>query len=190
MRLFIPEIKTQLKLTQDWSFDLYPEFRNVTLAKSYGYYLDYPRAWINEKEVPPMRDIDYVVNYPDREIRTGGGFLGRHKFMDYDEYTKACREAEQACPEYVKYNNDLKVHYELCAKHSNEKIKITLPAGTILQVDRIYIRKGASNYSSVTFYCKSLPSVSINDRFNPKKKPNKAVRFWVKLDDCNKIEFE
>ena len=28
---------------------------------------------------------------------------------------------------------------------------ITLPKGTILKIDRIYVRKGASDYSSITF---------------------------------------
>ena len=30
--------------------------------------------------------------------------------------------------------------------------KLSLPVWTILKVDRIYIRKGASDYSSVSFY--------------------------------------
>lgn len=55
----------------------------------------------------------------------------------------------------------------------------TLPAGTILSVERIYIRMGASDYDSITFRVQSSP----DERFK------KKVRFWVKLDDANKIEF-
>ncbi len=62
---------------------------------------------------------------------------------------------------------------------------VTLPKGTILQVDRIYIRKGSSDYSSITFYAKELPSV-VKTAFG---KPN-CARFWAKLSDCNTIEFE
>lgn len=50
----------------------------------------------------------------------------------------------------------------------------TFPKDTILKVDRIYIRKGAEDFSSLTFY------VTIN---------KKAYRFWVKLKDVNNIEF-
>jgi len=57
---------------------------------------------------------------------------------------------------------------------------VTLPESTVLSVDRIYIRKGASEYSSISFYLKSHPHISL------KKKP----RFWAKLDDCNNIMFE
>ena len=48
-------------------------------------------------------------------------------------------------------------------------------AGTALTVDRIYIRKGAKDYSSVTFKTK------VNGR---------VIRFFARLSDVNKIEFE
>ena len=47
----------------------------------------------------------------------------------------------------------------------------TLPKDQILTVDRIYIRKGNKEYSSVSFRV-------------PK------ARFWAKLDDVNQIECE
>lgn len=52
--------------------------------------------------------------------------------------------------------------------------KFTLPKNTILIVDRIYIRKGAEDFSSVTF----------KSTYNGKK-----IRFWAKLKDINTIEF-
>lgn len=54
--------------------------------------------------------------------------------------------------------------------------KVVLPSGTILKVDRIYIRKGRANFSSVTFWAK-LPS------------EKNSVRFWAKLSDVNNIEY-
>lgn len=56
-------------------------------------------------------------------------------------------------------------------------VEVTLPVDTILTVDRIYIRQGKSEYSSVTFR-------SIIE--GVKKKP----RFWAKLEDVNRIYFE
>ena len=65
---------------------------------------------------------------------------------------------------------------------------IDLPKGLIVKVDRIYIRKGLSQYSSITF---TVP--------NPKTKKDKGempqnieyggCKFWVKLHECNGTQF-
>jgi len=55
-------------------------------------------------------------------------------------------------------------------------IKVSLPKGTVLAVDRIYIRQQASDFDSVTFRLQSTPG-------GKKGKP----RFWAKLSDVNKI---
>jgi len=65
---------------------------------------------------------------------------------------------------------------------------IDLPKGLIIKVDRIYIRKGLSQYSSITF---TVP--------NPKTKKDKSemphnieyggCKFWVKLHECNGTQF-
>ena len=61
---------------------------------------------------------------------------------------------------------------------------IDLPKGLIIKVDRVYIRKGLSQYSSLTF---TVPK--------PKTKKEKldmpvnvewaTAKFWVKLHECN-----
>ncbi len=58
-------------------------------------------------------------------------------------------------------------------------LKTSLPQGTVLKVDRIYIRKGAEDYNSISFVVKKLP-------FPRKGK----LRFWVKLKDANNIDFD
>lgn len=60
-------------------------------------------------------------------------------------------------------------------------IPYTLPAGTVLKIDRIYIRKGAKDFSSVSFFITSKEKI---------KSTGKHLRFWAKLADCNNIEFE
>jgi hypothetical protein len=63
---------------------------------------------------------------------------------------------------------------------------ITIPALTALTIDRIFIRKGAADFDSVTFWLKvqkGRPTVTINGRTL-----KKSVRFWAKLDDVNRIE--
>ena len=53
---------------------------------------------------------------------------------------------------------------------------VTIVENTILGVDRVYIRKGAAKFSSVTF-------ISKNGAY-------KGKRFWAKLIDVNRMEFE
>lgn len=54
------------------------------------------------------------------------------------------------------------------------ELKHTLPAGTVLKVDRVYIRGNHRDYDSVTFRVVGV----------------KNARFWVKLHDANTIEFD
>jgi len=51
---------------------------------------------------------------------------------------------------------------------------ITLESNTQLRLDRIYIRKGKKDFSSLSFWI-------INGKY-------KGSRFWAKLEDCNNIE--
>ena len=62
---------------------------------------------------------------------------------------------------------------------------VTFPKGTQLKIDRIYIRKGAEDYSSITFRVSDIPDEGIG-KFIGKKKS----RFWAKLDDVNTIEYD
>jgi len=65
------------------------------------------------------------------------------------------------------------------AESRNTNIDITFPKGTILKVDRLYVRAPASSYDSITFSIVSSPIKSLN-----------KARFWVKIMDANNIEFE
>ena len=57
--------------------------------------------------------------------------------------------------------------------HKHE-LKHMLSAGTVLKVDRVYIRGNHSDYDSITFRVVGV----------------KNARFWVKRDDANNIEFD
>ncbi len=65
-----------------------------------------------------------------------------------------------------------------------EPVRVTLSAGTLLTIDRYYIRNNAGEFDSVTF---SLPSQPLPGYSFGKKR---ASRFWAKLEDVNEIEFE
>lgn len=182
MKLYVPEIGDTFTLTKDWTFILHGENRNEALGEYFGHYLpSYNGPWVPSAVVPPMRATDYSVNYPEYNYN-----------QSYDARQKAISDAEQACPEYVKYWDDFKLHREAYEKIAVKELKVTLKKGTVLSVDRIYIRKGASDYSSITFYAKNLGEmtrVSTGLYGNGKTKKVKAFRFWAKLSDCNNIEF-
>jgi hypothetical protein len=73
-------------------------------------------------------------------------------------------------------------YFENDESYNNQFYTITIPKDTILSIDRIYIRKGIADYSSVTFLIKESSLIK------GKKKGGK--RFWAKLRDVNEIEFE
>jgi len=80
---------------------------------------------------------------------------------------------------------------------------LILPKHTQLQIDRIYIRKGNQEYSSITFYIVDCPIESLSpnqaapklnwqgryDSRFPKLYKGKK-RFWAKLEDVNRIHFK
>lgn len=65
---------------------------------------------------------------------------------------------------------------------TDEFTAFTLPEGTMLKVDRIYIRKGVGDYSSVTFY-----AFSPEEMAKGKSRPKSMGRFWAKLAEVNTI---
>jgi hypothetical protein len=108
MKLFIPELGTKIKLTQNWIFPLHAENKNK------------------------------------------GAYMALVKMPLIFDWTQSVTTS------------------------------VTLPVGTILIVDRIYIRRGTwngVNISSVSFWA-----------LHPEHK--KKFRFWAKLVDVNQIECE
>ena len=80
------------------------------------------------------------------------------------------RKADGSMPDDDRY-------YQLCHP-------VTIPAGAVFSIDRIFIRKGAADFDSVTFWLKAKQNpVTIKGR-----QLKKSVRFWAKLDDVNRIE--
>jgi hypothetical protein len=68
--------------------------------------------------------------------------------------------------------------WNITSKLIYNTLPIVLEKGTVLIIDRIYIRKGAKDYSSITFRIESCDNKKLNKK-----------RFWVKLKDANNIEF-
>lgn len=86
----------------------------------------------------------------------------------------------------------------------SQSIMVTFEKGTVLRVDRIYIRKGKSEWDSITFVVAEAPKddkrpktiksdVVVNgipDHDESKVVKLKGGRFWAKLNDVNEINFE
>lgn len=190
MKLYIPEIGDTIVLEKDWTFNLHGEDRNVQLGSIFGYYYT-TWGWVSVSDLAPMRQCDYKIDYPSQEQFYTRTFMGTNS--NHDTYLKACRDLEAATPEYVKFWEEYAEWKKNCEAIGVPFIPVTLPAGTTLKVDRIYIRKGVRDYSSVTFFAKDLGETTVkHSRWvssNAVAKKIKSQRFWAKLADCNNIEF-
>ncbi len=88
---------------------------------------------------------------------------------------------------YDEYRNThIHAHFNLVAParygRNIQSNRVTIPSGSILKIDRVYIKKGLPQFNSITF-----------GLFGTKGKNNKEYRigrFWAKLDDVNNIECE
>lgn len=113
MKLFIPNLGTVLRLTEDWSFPVKSEYRNSDLRRVF-----------NDKP-----GIDYI---PAGTV-------------------------------------------------------VTFPKGTVMAVERIYIRRGASDYDSVTFRTITSPDPRLASKKNG---GTGSVRFFAALWDVNNMDVE
>lgn len=125
MNLFVPDIGTQLKLEQDWTFTLYSEYRNQSL-------------------------INLFLNIPK--------------------------------------GVSLNWQYQTVKPDSIKNYIVELPKGLLVKVDRIYIRKGLSQYSSITFTVPK-PKTKKEKEEMPHNVKFGGTKFWVKLHECNGIQF-
>lgn len=158
MNLYIPEIGDKLTLLEDWSFTLYNEHRNESLWKDADCMND-PRV---AAQVLENQRIHAELENLESKYRS---VKPNNHWGSYNSYTREDRELERQLRSQLIYN---------------QEADVTIFAGTTLSVDRIYIRKGSSEYSSLSFFI----------QYSPKKTYKKKPRFWAKLADCNKIVFE
>lgn len=94
--------------------------------------------------------------------------------------------------------------YDFDPVHGRAHRRVIIPAQSELRVDRIYIRKGAADFDSLTFYWKGAKTKKRTEErtgltVGPGYRrafpytasiPAKPVRFWAKLEDVNRMEAE
>lgn len=177
MRLYIPEIGDTLTLAADWEFTLHKESRNMELWAAVDAE-SHPMLDRLRKELDNAREEMAVIVGRMYEEPVVGRLLGmpttRRAFYSKEDERRA-------------YELRDKIYH---LEHS-ATVPLTLPRRTVLSVDRIYVRKGASDYSSVSFYIQSTSLVPLQPtelQARGFKKGKK--RFWAKLSDVNTIQFE
>ena len=189
--LLIPEIGDEFILARNWTFTLHCEHRNLGLASILGYKMGITggedgrrtkEVWYSSSlpDFPTQPNL----NYPLQENFKRGLFGG----TDYDAWKKACRDLEKSSPEYQKFLKDVSEWHEMIRREGTSELEVTLRAGTRIKVDRVYIRKGASDFSSITWYAYDLGETTIVNAYrSTKKRSVKSPRFWTKLKDANNI---
>ena len=156
-RLLIPDIGTKLVLAEDWTFRLHWERRNESLWKALGL--------IQQEQVPRTRWT------PGQRTPVPGGYTYRDGYYEEvpGEFTKVWGKPEGFDPKDP--DNGYGKFFRV----------VTAPAGTVLGVQRVYIRNGGkvlASYSSVTFGCKKVKGSKFHGRF------------WAKLSDVNNMVCE
>ena len=96
--------------------------------------------------------------------------------MSYDSNHKMVwvKNEHKHLQPYNKPYKEYDTWYAFVDKNSVDYIDVEFPINTILKVDRIYIRRGLKEFSSISFYAQGLGTGK--------------RRFWAKLSDCNQLQ--
>lgn len=165
-RLFVPEIGTKLKLATDWTFALHNESRNSALWDAFACEIDPAVFTAMQLVYQAQQAFEDAVNRRDKRI---------------GHSTSAANVLQQAVE--IAYDNMITTRMDKVSH------RVTIVADTVLQLDRIYVRKGKEDYSSLSWLIESSPDSRLAPVPGTKGFTKGKKRFWAKLDDCNRIEF-
>lgn len=158
--LFVPDIGDKITLEEDWNFRLNDEYRNREFMD------DLKKAGLLDNSEMKTKYQEFLSNYSGylKTTPSFGTFLGD---KDKDLYDLRNNILDTRMIEDIR--NDL--------YYSDKYVTTTIPDGCEIFIDRVYIRKGASDYSSITFRVEGMENM-----------PKKSYRFWVKLHDTRGIK--
>lgn len=184
-QVYIPEISDLWKLEQPWSFTLYQEHRNNDLWQALDAdnhpSLDGHKAQIALLEAEQDEIVGRMYMQDVTETRwmpRGSHFSGTHEKI-------IVRKKDYASPQDRQRWNDLRD--QIYGLINGRTVPVTLPTETVLRVDRIYIRKGNSDYSSLSFYVIGSPHPALAPVKTSKGFKQGRKRFWAKLTDVNRL---
>ena len=174
MQFYVPELGDKIRLTSDWTFPLHEEGRNHDVMQL----LDEAGAVAAERirrqsifaEIAAEMER---ITAPARERAA----LRDQQGLPYVYFLTLLTEEERAAYQAVELRRQ-EAHQTL----TSIAVDVTLLAGTELTIDRIYIRKGSKAFSSITFFIGKTP--------DPRLQLKGRRRFWAKLADCNRMQYE
>lgn len=145
MKLNIPSIGDRLTLTKPWKLHLMYERRNKKAWEE----------WFGPYEPVVYNGAAYLFD--------NNGVVLRYSHHFHEDNIPLQQEAQKR---FEKFSNNK----DLRAEGNNVWITHTLPKGSVLTVDRIYIRKGAADFDSISFWL-----------------VGSKLKFWARLDNVNEI---
>lgn len=176
MKLYVPEIGDKLRLVTPWAFTLHDEQRNQSLWDAIDGDNVGTRKAISDEAIDVFNEgkafamANFDPMYWGSLFSDGHTVLYHAYFYNHDEKLLAA------------FNRFATKQHKLRGDPNMKQIPAALVAGTVLKVDRIFIRKGMEDWSSLTFFMVSSPDPALASK--------KKIRFWAKLSDCNQIEFD
>lgn len=172
-RMNIPSVGDIITLAAPWTFHVRNEYRNAALIAA----LNLSAAPESLKSAPGAGPLEPM---PPMELHSWHplGTQGHAGSFTVNVAWSPTPVVHQGYPEYQ--------HLYAWA---------TLPAGTKLRVDRIYLRKGGHQYDSLTFTVpmkEQTPSVQAFFMANAKPLAGgkRQIRFFAPLSDVNQMEVE
>lgn len=170
-KVHIPSLGEKIVLAQDWEFTLYDEYRNekfiAELCPAFS-----QSSWNAQKALKaayPVKEQTLKTKYGVTDKMLEKWFATNLLGWPFD------RGPASIPPSPLKeYLHEVE---KLTAMIGGlVSMPFTLPKGTEMVFDRIYIRKGSEDYNSVTFRLVTCPLTK------------KKLRFWARLTDVNQME--
>lgn len=179
-RLTIPEIGDRVITSEPWSFSLYKESRNTIYftLRDVGVITEFQP----DDLYAVMRKFQFDPDLVDRTV----WFL----FADAPTFKRLIAEFNQKIEQQTAADDDDDDDIDelrqmlLLIEQYQYGTDFTLDAGTMLSIDRVYIRRGLSDFSSLTFNIIDTTTKHLADK---KKFAGGRRRFWAKLEDVNRM---
>jgi hypothetical protein len=181
-RLVVPDIGTELLLTQHWHFTLFNEKRNERLRQRVEN--DYKPKAAKFNLPKEYSNLPEWYRFREQKNKASTEWIRRRNYLLYQDAITKIRASDPTLEEKAIEYSEAMLDWENRSfdygyRDAEDKVAVTLSSGTVLKVDRIYIRQKMAAFSSITFIIKSSP-----------QKELKGARFWAKLEECNNIECE
>jgi len=181
MHFYVPTIGDSIFLSEPWTFTLHEEQRNLGLAKRIEqcgsmetqYHIYHNIRFKNTRRVENTWGNSYTI-YEAGQTSKQYGIYNNIPFT-----LEGLSQRTGWNIEDLEDLGEVREPYTIF-QWSGDRAEVTLPTGTELKVDRIYIKSTYRDFDSITFRIGVCPT---------NKKLSKA-RFWVKLHDANRIVCE